>query len=144
MNGNIVRAGVMGYLDGTVSISGVVIAVASSGADFKTTLVAGLGAMVAGALSMAGAEYASVSSQRAHDPSVVPWQAAVASLVTFAAASLIPLVTVSFGVVWCILASLVSLAVFGYVEGKARSAVRITLIGALTMMATLFLGSVVG
>ncbi|MDR1077897.1 MAG: VIT family protein [Propionibacteriaceae bacterium] len=61
---NWLRAGVLGANDGIVSTAGIVMGVAGATADSNTLLIAGLAGLVAGALSMAGGEYVSVSSQR--------------------------------------------------------------------------------
>jgi len=61
---NWLRAGVLGANDGVVSIAGIVMGVAGATSNSSTLLIAGLAGLVAGALSMAGGEYASVSSQR--------------------------------------------------------------------------------
>lgn len=60
---NILRAGVLGANDGIVSVAGVVIGVAASGGSPNSIFVAGLAAIMAGAFSMAGGEYVSVSTQ---------------------------------------------------------------------------------
>lgn len=60
---NKLRAAVLGANDGIVSISSVVMGVAGATADTKAIGLAGLAALVAGALSMAVGEYVSVSSQ---------------------------------------------------------------------------------
>lgn len=61
---NVLRAGVLGANDGIVSTAGLVIGVASAAHDTMTVFVAGLAGLVAGALSMAGGEYTSVSTQK--------------------------------------------------------------------------------
>lgn len=61
---NWLRAGVLGANDGIVSIAGLVMGVAGATQDNFAILVAGLAGLVAGALSMAGGEYVSVSTQR--------------------------------------------------------------------------------
>lgn len=61
---NSLRAGVLGANDGIVSVAGVVVGVAGASADRTQILTAGVAALVAGALSMAGGEYVSVSTQR--------------------------------------------------------------------------------
>lgn len=61
---NWLRAGVLGANDGIVSTAGLVMGVAGATTNSHTLLIAGLAGMVAGALSMAGGEYVSVSSQR--------------------------------------------------------------------------------
>jgi VIT1/CCC1 family predicted Fe2+/Mn2+ transporter len=60
---NWLRAGVLGANDGIVSTAGLVVGVAGATSTRSTILVAGLAGLVAGALSMAGGEYVSVSSQ---------------------------------------------------------------------------------
>lgn len=61
---NILRAGVLGANDGIVSTAGIVIGVAGATANNMTILASGLAGLLAGALSMAGGEYVSVSAQR--------------------------------------------------------------------------------
>lgn len=60
---NWLRAGVLGANDGIVSTAGLVVGVAGAQADRASIVIAGLAGLVAGALSMAGGEYVSVSSQ---------------------------------------------------------------------------------
>jgi VIT1/CCC1 family predicted Fe2+/Mn2+ transporter len=60
---NWLRAGVLGANDGIVSTAGLVVGVAGATTDRSAILVAGLAGLVAGALSMAGGEYVSVSTQ---------------------------------------------------------------------------------
>ncbi len=57
------RAAVLGANDGIVSVSGLVVGVAASGASHSVVLASGVAAMVAGAMSMAAGEYVSVQSQ---------------------------------------------------------------------------------
>lgn len=57
------RATVLGANDGIVSTASLVIGVASASASPGEILVAGIAALVAGAMSMAAGEYVSVSSQ---------------------------------------------------------------------------------
>lgn len=61
---NWLRAGVLGANDGIVSTAGVVIGVAGATSDPITIITAGVAALAAGAFSMAGGEYVSVSTQR--------------------------------------------------------------------------------
>lgn len=61
---NWLRAGVLGANDGIVSVAGLVVGVAGATADRMTILTAGVAGLIAGALSMAGGEYVSVSTQR--------------------------------------------------------------------------------
>ena len=57
------RAAVMGANDGIVSTASLLIGVAAAGSERPEILLAGVAAMVAGAMSMAAGEYVSVSSQ---------------------------------------------------------------------------------
>ena len=57
------RAAVLGANDGIVSTSSLILGVASSHATHNSILVAGVSALVAGAMSMATGEYVSVQSQ---------------------------------------------------------------------------------
>ena len=61
---NWLRAGVLGANDGIVSVAGLVVGVAGATQDRSAILTAGVAGVVAGALSMAGGEYVSVSTQR--------------------------------------------------------------------------------
>mgnify|MGYP000505779609 FL=1 len=61
---NWLRAGVLGANDGIVSTAGLIFGVAGATSDSSAILVAGVAAMVAGSISMAGGEYTSVSAQR--------------------------------------------------------------------------------
>lgn len=61
---NWLRAGVLGANDGIVSVAGLVMGVAGATSNRSDILVAGIAALVAGALSMAAGEYVSVSTQR--------------------------------------------------------------------------------
>lgn len=60
---NRLRAAVLGANDGIVSVSAIVMGVSGATSDSKTVAIAGLAALIAGALSMAVGEYVSVSSQ---------------------------------------------------------------------------------
>lgn len=57
------RAAVLGANDGIVSTASLIVGVAASNASRPAVLVAGVAALLAGALSMAAGEYVSVSSQ---------------------------------------------------------------------------------
>ncbi|MFD1417424.1 VIT1/CCC1 transporter family protein [Companilactobacillus keshanensis] len=61
---NIIRAGVLGANDGIISVAGIVLGVAGANQGQMALLIAGLSGMFAGAFSMAGGEYVSVSTQR--------------------------------------------------------------------------------
>lgn len=60
---NWLRAGVLGANDGIVSTAGLVIGVAGATAERTPVLIAGIAGVISGALSMAGGEYVSVSTQ---------------------------------------------------------------------------------
>ncbi|RYL94286.1 VIT family protein [Sporolactobacillus sp. THM7-4] len=68
---NILRAGVLGANDGIVSTAGIVIGVAGATANTMTILISGLAGLIAGALSMGGGEYVSVSTQKDTEKAVV-------------------------------------------------------------------------
>ena len=57
------RAAVLGANDGIVSTASLLVGVAAASAGRSEVLIAGLAALVAGAMSMAAGEYVSVSSQ---------------------------------------------------------------------------------
>jgi len=57
------RAAVLGANDGILSTASLVVGVAAAGSEHSQIMVAGLAALVAGAMSMAAGEYVSVSSQ---------------------------------------------------------------------------------
>lgn len=57
------RAAVLGANDGVVSVAGLVVGVAASGASHAVILTSGVAGLVAGAMSMAAGEYVSVQSQ---------------------------------------------------------------------------------
>lgn len=60
---NWLRAAVLGANDGIVSISGLVVGVASATTNLSVISTAGIAGIIAGAISMAAGEYVSVSSQ---------------------------------------------------------------------------------
>lgn len=68
---NALRAAVLGANDGIVSTAGVVLGVAGATTAQGPVLVAGVAALVAGAVSMALGEYVSVSSQRDSERALV-------------------------------------------------------------------------
>ena len=61
---NWLRAGVLGANDGIISTAGLVVGVAGATSERSPVLIAGLAGLFAGALSMAGGEFTSVSTQR--------------------------------------------------------------------------------
>ncbi|WP_246005648.1 VIT1/CCC1 transporter family protein [Companilactobacillus insicii] len=62
---NVLRAGILGANDGIISVSGIVLGAAGANFDNSTLLITGVSGMLAGACSMAGGEWMSVSTQ--HD-----------------------------------------------------------------------------
>ncbi|ERL65708.1 Vacuolar iron transporter-like protein [Schleiferilactobacillus shenzhenensis LY-73] len=61
---NVLRAAVMGANDGIISTAGIVMGVAGANMSATALMLAGVSAMISGALSMGGGEYMSVSAQR--------------------------------------------------------------------------------
>ncbi len=57
------RAAVLGANDGIISVSSLVIGIASASVATEQVLIAGVAGLVSGAMSMAAGEYVSVSSQ---------------------------------------------------------------------------------
>lgn len=72
---NWLRAAVLGANDGIVSTAGVVMGVAGATTDHGAILIAGIAALVAGAISMAAGEYVSVSTQRDSERAVLALEA---------------------------------------------------------------------
>jgi VIT1/CCC1 family predicted Fe2+/Mn2+ transporter len=68
---NVLRAGVLGANDGIISVAGVVIGVASATQENWIIFLSGMSALLAGAFSMAGGEYVSVSTQRDTEKAIV-------------------------------------------------------------------------
>ena len=58
------RAGVLGAQDGVASTASLLIGIAAASNNRSALIIAGVAAVVAGAMSMAAGEYTSVSSQR--------------------------------------------------------------------------------
>jgi VIT1/CCC1 family predicted Fe2+/Mn2+ transporter len=99
---NWLRAAVLGANDGIVSVAGLVMGVAGAGGDRQALLLAGVAALVAGAISMGGGEYISVSAQKdteisagrdRYHISAHPWAAAWSSAVAFSLGAALPLLT---------------------------------------------------
>ncbi len=214
---NWLRAGVLGANDGIVSVAGVVVGVAGATSDRNQILTAGVAALVAGALSMAGGEYVSVSTQRDTEEAAVrketaeletmpeqeldeltryyegrgisfdvarqfaeqltaadplrahtemefnltpgeltnPWQAALASLVSFLVGAVIPLVAIGVSPesirIWiCVASVIVALFLTGYISShlggaaKRPAIVRNVLVGMLTMGIAYIVGRIFG
>lgn len=161
---NWLRASVLGANDGIVSVAGVVMGVAAAGVKPETVLVAGVAAIVAGAISMGGGEYVSVSAQRDSELSfgrrkeevnARPWAAAWSSFVAFTAGALLPLIAITgpwvdFRIPLTVGAVVVSLGLTGWWAawvGKAsitKSILRNVSISVLTMGFSYLIGSILG
>lgn len=101
---NWLRAAVLGANDGIVSVAGLVMGVAGAGGDRNALLLAGIAAMVAGAISMGGGEFISVSAQKDTEISAGrrfdlitanPWAASWSSALAFTLGALLPLITMT-------------------------------------------------
>ena len=161
---NWLRAAVLGANDGIVSIAGVVIGVASAGADKGSILLAGVAAVVAGAISMGGGEYTSVSAQRdtelahgktAKNTSAHPWAAAWSSFVAFSAGAMLPMLAIvgpwdEYRVQVTGAAVVVALAITGFWAAKVGSApvgksvLRNVLVSVVTVGLSYAIGSILG
>lgn len=158
---NWLRAGVLGANDGIVSTASLVFGVAGATSDSVALFIAGIAGLLAGALSMGGGEYVSVSTQRDTEQAALapvrtnPWHAAFASMTAFTAGALIPLLAIVFAPVAVrlaitIVAVLVALAITGYTSARLsgsrplRPVVRNVLVGSLAMGITFAAGSLVG
>jgi VIT1/CCC1 family predicted Fe2+/Mn2+ transporter len=161
---NWLRAAVLGANDGIVSIAGVVIGVASAGADKGNIMLAGIAAVVAGAISMGGGEYTSVSAQKdaelAHgrnpkNTSAHPWAAAFSSFVAFSAGAMLPLLAIlgpwdEYRVPVTGAAVVLALAITGFWAAKVgnspvgKSVLRNVLVSIVTVGLAYLIGSILG
>jgi VIT1/CCC1 family predicted Fe2+/Mn2+ transporter len=161
---NWLRAAVLGANDGIVSVAGVVMGVAAAGAKPETVLIAGIAAVVAGAISMGGGEYVSVSAQRDSELShgrkstevnAHPWAAAWSSFVAFSAGAVLPLVAITGPweeirlplTVGAVVASLALTGWWAAWAGNApipKSILRNVAISVLTMGFSYLIGSLLG
>jgi len=148
---NWLRAGVLGANDGIVSTAGIVMGVAGATVESGPILIAGIAALIAGSISMAGGEYASVSAQRDSEIAalqkersqpenqknassadsdveyVSPMAAAIASFFAFALGSVLPLVAISgpwveYREVATVTSVVAALALTGYFGAKIGGA----------------------
>lgn len=169
---NWLRAAVLGANDGIVSTAGLVMGVAGATTDNGAILIAGVAALVAGSISMAGGEYASVSAQRdseiasrikhegAHrkfslDEHVSPMSAAVASFISFALGSVLPIIAITgpwveYREVATIVSVVFSLAITGYVAAiiggakPLRPVLRNVIVSLITMASAYGVGMLLG
>jgi predicted membrane protein (TIGR00267 family) len=174
---NWLRAAVLGANDGIVSVAALIVGVASAFSDERTLLVTGTAGLLAGALSMSLGEYISVSTQRdlekAHhgmsqehmnDPEGVnheegeftnPWEAALASALSFSVGGLVPLLALYFSPINIRLpityaAVLVALVITGILSARASKApvvkatLRVIIGGIIAMAITTGVGRLFG
>ncbi|KRK80143.1 VIT1/CCC1 transporter family protein [Companilactobacillus nodensis] len=163
---NVLRAGILGANDGIISVSGIVLGAAGANFNSKTLFITGVSGMLAGACSMAGGEWMSVSTQ--HDVQektlqsdsekieqedlLVPIHAAAASFVSFIIGALIPLVTMcvssdSWRVINTAIAMVIALSLNATVStlnttiSTKKTILRNVVIGVLTSIITYLIGS---
>jgi VIT1/CCC1 family predicted Fe2+/Mn2+ transporter len=162
---NWLRAGVLGANDGIVSVAAIVVGVAGATSAHGPVVVAGLAALIGGAVSMALGEYVSVSSQRdsqraarrgQHSGSdASPWAAASASAVSFLAGGILPLLAVlllpsASRVLVTVAVVLVALAATGAAGARLggaralRPTLRTVLGGGLALLLTFAIGHLLG
>jgi VIT1/CCC1 family predicted Fe2+/Mn2+ transporter len=158
---NWLRASVLGANDGIVSVSSIILGVAGATSARHTIFIAGLAGLVAGAFSMAVGEYVSVSSQRATELQIDendlnnPTQAAIASMVSFTAGGLIPLLAVMLAsqqtrIAVTFVAVLIALTITGYASAtvgnasRKRAILRVVIGGAIAMALTYLVGRAFG
>lgn len=176
---NWLRAGVLGANDGIVSTAGIVMGVAGATVESGPILIAGIAALVAGSISMAGGEYASVSAQRDSeiavlakqreqltnleraelasyaDEHVSPMAAAIASFVSFAIGSVLPIVAIAgpwieyreIATVGSVVVALALTGYFGAKIGRAkplRAVLRNVVVSLLTMGIAYAIGTALG
>ncbi|NBU23756.1 MAG: hypothetical protein EBS38_07620 [Actinobacteria bacterium] len=161
---NWLRAAVLGANDGIVSIAGVVVGIAGAGVDRASVALAGIAALTAGAISMAGGEFTSVSAQKdaelasGRDREHVtanPWIAAWASLIAFSAGGVLPLIAVlgpwqDQRVIVTAAAVVIALALTGWWAAdrggasRRRSILRNVVVSVLTMSISYLIGSILG
>ncbi|AVK63736.1 hypothetical protein C5Z26_06280 [Lactobacillus sp. CBA3606] len=135
---NVLRAGILGANDGIISVSGIVLGAVGADLSATTLLISGVSGMIAGACSMAGGEYVSVSAQKDVQLSQLklqlatapvaeadqaqtrlqaidvlnPLHAAATSLLAFIGGALIPLAAISLSLPrWRLLNTLVAMGV---------------------------------
>lgn len=158
---NTLRAGVLGANDGIVSVAAIVVGVAGATSAHGAILVAGLAALIGGAVSMALGEYVSVSSQRDSEraagsrSAADPWAAAIASAGSFLTGGVLPLAAVLVAqgagrVPLTVLVVLVALALTGAAGARLggapalRPTVRTVIGGGLALGLTWLIGTLLG
>ena len=160
---NWLRAGVLGANDGIVSVAATVVGVAAATSETLPVLLAGVAAVVAGAISMALGEYVSVASaadsQRSHqiaeDEVLNPWHAAIASGFSFLAGAVLPMLTILLAPIAAripvtAVAVVLALALTGGAGAKLggapvrRAVIRVVAGGILALGATYAVGAALG
>ncbi|GAA2753818.1 VIT1/CCC1 transporter family protein [Amnibacterium kyonggiense] len=158
---NTLRAGVLGANDGIVSVAAIVVGVAGASSAHGAVLLAGLAALIGGAVSMALGEYVSVSSQRdgeraaSMESGANPWAAALASAGSFLTGGVLPLIAVVLAqgaarVPVTVLVVLLALALTGAAGARLggapalRPTIRTLVGGGLALAATWSIGLLVG
>jgi VIT1/CCC1 family predicted Fe2+/Mn2+ transporter len=161
---NWLRAGVLGANDGIVSVAAIVVGVAGATRNGGPILIAGLAALIGGAVSMALGEYVSVSSQRdsqraAHGrqphEEANPWSAAFASAVSFLSGGILPLLAITLlaaevripATVAVVIVALALTGAIGARLGGARAlrpTIRTVVGGGLALLLTFLIGHLLG
>ncbi len=158
---NTLRAGVLGANDGIVSVAAIVVGVAGASSAHGAVILAGLAALIGGAVSMALGEYVSVSSQRDGERAAQvesgsnPWAAALASAGSFLIGGVLPLIAVLVvqgapRVPVTVVVVLIALALTGAAGARLggapalRPTIRTLIGGSLALAATWSIGLLVG
>ncbi len=160
---NRLRAAVLGANDGIVSTAAVLVGVAGATTNRHAIIMAGLAAVVGGAVSMALGEYVSVSSQRdtervhgvCEEDTVNPWSAAIASFLSFFAGAILPMLAATLTpaearVPLIFAVTLLALALTGATSAKlagtpvGRAVVRLLIGGSLALAITFGVGWLFG
>lgn len=161
---NWLRAAVLGANDGIVSVAGVLMGVVGAGVGAAEVLIAGVAATVAGAFSMGGGEYVSVSAQKDTELShgrrgskitANPMQAAVSSFLAFSAGAFLPMLSViifppQLQVAAILTGVAISLALTGVAAAKVgnanpvKGAIRIVVVSIITMGVSYLVGLAFG
>jgi VIT1/CCC1 family predicted Fe2+/Mn2+ transporter len=161
---NWLRAGVLGANDGIVSVAAIVVGVAGATANSGPILVAGLAALIGGAVSMALGEYVSVSSQRDSQRAARgrrpreeanPWSAAFASAVSFLSGGILPLLAITLlsavvRIPATVVVVILALALTGAIGARLggahplRPTLRTVIGGGLALLLTFLIGHLLG
>ena len=161
---NWLRAAVLGANDGIVSVAGVLMGVVGAGVGDTEVLIAGIAATVAGAFSMGGGEYVSVSAQKdtevshgrtKHEITANPFQAAWSSFLAFISGALLPMIAVvlfptDLRVAAILIGVFVALTVTGVLAalvGKSspiKGSIRIVAVSVITMVVSYLVGAAFG